>query len=288
MKRKILLPALTVALAFLTGMATAQISMPMPSPAGSVSSTVGLTDVTIDYFRPGVKGRKIFGEGADYLQPYGQIWRTGANNGTVLTLSSDAEIGGQMVKKGEYLVFTIPGKNEWRFMLYSDLSIGGNTAAYNKDNEVINVGVAPKALSSSVERLTFQITDISDDNTTANIMMAWENTALYVPVKVNFDDIVMADIKAKTQVNPNNYIAAANYYLTTGKDLDQALEWINMGLESNPNAFWNIHVKAQILAALGKKEEAIATANESMAKAKASGNDFGYVKRNQDLIDSLK
>ncbi len=269
------------------GFVQAQINIPAPSPAGSVSSTVGLTDITIDYFRPGVKGRMIFGEGSDYLQPFGTLWRTGANNGTVLKLSTDVTIAGQKVSAGEYLIFTIPGKDTWRFMLYDDLSIGGNTAAYDADHEVLNVELAPYKTSKLIERLTFQITDISADNTSAMIHMAWENTALDVPVTVDFDEIVMADIASKTQVNPNNYVAAANYYYATDRDLEQALEWIDKGIEANPNAFWNIHLKAQILAKLGRKEEAIATATKSMETAKASGNDFGYVKRNQDLIDSL-
>jgi len=281
------LKLITLLLMITLGFAHAQINMPMPSPSGSVSSTVGLTEITIDYFRPGVKGRQIFGAGSDYLQPYGTLWRTGANNGTVLTLGSEAQIGGQRVAAGEYLIFTIPGANEWQFMLYEDLSIGGNTAAYDKSKEVLNISVKPMKTAGLVERLTFQITDISEDNTSANIEMSWENTAIQIPVTVDFDEMVMAEIKAKTQVNPNNYIAAANYYYNTDRDLDQALEWINKGLEANPNAFWNIHVKAQILAKMGKKNEAIAAANESMEKAKASGNDFGYVKRNQDLINSL-
>ncbi len=288
MKRKLLINCLSIALMVAFSTANAQINMPQPSPAGSVSTTVGLTDITIDYSRPGVKGRKIFGEGSDFLQPYGQIWRTGANNGTFLTLSTDAMIAGQSVPAGKYLIFTVPGADEWRFMLYNDLSIGGNTAAYNKDNEVLNVAVKPNKLSNTVQSLTFQIHDISADNTEANIMMAWENVSLRIPVKVNFDEVVMAEIKAKTQVDPNIYIQAANYYYSTGRDLDQALAWIDKGLEANPNAFWNIHVKAQILAKMGKKKEAIETANESIAKAKASGNDFGYVKRNEDLIASLK
>ena len=270
------------------GFVQAQINIPAPSPSGSVSSTVGLTNITIDYFRPGVKGRKIFGEGSDYLQPYGTLWRTGANTGTVLKLSTDATIAGTKVPAGEYLIFTIPGAETWRFMLYDDLSIGGNTAAYNTEHEVLNVELAPKKTSKLIERLTFQITDISADNTSAMIHMAWENTALDVPVTVDFDEIVMADIASKTHVNPNNYVAAANYYYATDRDLEQALEWINKGIEADPNAFWNIHLKAQILAKMGRKEEAIAAATTSMETAKASGNDFGYVKRNQELIDSLK
>src|SRR5690606_34817075 len=108
----------------------AQITIPAASPAGSVYSKVGLTDSTIDYSRPKVKGRKIFGEGSDFLQPYGQLWRAGANAGTFLTLSTDANIGGTDVKAGKYLIFATPGKTEWTVTLYSDLSLGGNVGGY--------------------------------------------------------------------------------------------------------------------------------------------------------------
>ncbi|MTI19937.1 DUF2911 domain-containing protein [Fulvivirga sp. RKSG066] len=271
--------------------AQAQIVTPQPSPSGSVSSKVGLTDVTVDYYRPKVKGRQIFGAGDDYLQPYGQTWRTGANQGSVLTLSTDAMIAGKEVKAGEYLIFTVPGENEWSFMLYSDLSIGGNVAAYKKENEVLSTTVKPTKLGRSIETLTFLISDISEDNTSANIEMMWDDVSIKVPMKVNFDQQVMADISAKTKVNPANYVQAANYYYATGKDMEQALEWINMYLanENTKNQFWNIHLKAQILAKMGKKKEAIETAKRSIEVAKANeGGDFGYVKRNEELIASLK
>lgn len=271
--------------------ATAQINTPAASPAGSVSSTIGLTDVTIDYFRPKKKGRMIFGSGDQFLEQYGNIWRTGANSGSKLTLSTDVKIGGQDVKAGEYLIFTKPGADEWRFMLYSDISLGGNVNGYDAANEVLNIAVKPMKLSNAVETLTFNISDISEDNMSANIHFAWDNAAFKVPVMVDFDATVMSDIASKTQVNPQNYVAAANYYLDNGKDLNKALEWMNMYLAVGDNAqqFWQVHTKARILAKMGKKKEAIATANDSLAKAKASDRgDFGYIKRNEDLIASLK
>ena len=292
MKNK-LLTLLTLTLAFCVSSlnSMAQISTPRPSPAGSVMSTVGLTDVTIDYFRPKVKGRKIFGEGDAFLQPYGQTWRTGANSGSKLTLSTDATIGGQTVKAGKYLIFTVPGKDEWSFMLYSDVSIGGNIAGYDKSKEVLNVKVKPTMLSTPVETMTFNIADISDDNTMAAIELTWADVSIKVPMTVNFDDEVMAQIKKYTQVDPDNYADAADYYFNNGKDLEQALKWMNMYLAvgDNNKQFWNVHTKAKILAKMGKIKEAKAAAEESMAKAKASPQgDFGYIKMNEELIKSLK
>lgn len=271
--------------------AIAQIETPMPSPAGSVYTQVGLTDITIDYYRPKMKGRKIFGEGPGYLQPYSQLWRAGANSGTRLTLSTDAKIGGKEVKAGEYLIYLTPGADSFIFMLYSDLTLGGNVGGYDKAKEVLSTTAQITPLTEPVETLTYQITDLSEDNTSANIQMQWENVSIKIPVKVDFDELVMDQIKANTKVDPQNYIAAANYYYAADKDLNQALKWVNTYLAEteNNNQFWNVHLKAQILAKMGKKKEAIAAAQESLKIAKNSPNgDFGYVKRNEDLIGSLK
>ena len=233
----------------------AQITIPAPSPAGSVYSKVGLTDVTIDYSRPKVKGRKIFGEGSDFLQPYGQLWRAGANAGTFLTLNTDANVGGTDVKAGKYLVFVTPGKTDWKVMLYSDLSLGGNVGGYDQANEVMSTTVKATTLTLPVEALTYNISDISEDNTSANIELTWANVSVKVPIKVSFDDKIMADIEANTKVNPANYVAAANYYLNAGKDLNQALKWMNMYLAVGDNGkqFWNVHTKAKIEGMLERK-----------------------------------
>lgn len=270
---------------------SAQIETPIPSPAGSVSSRVGLTDVEINYFRPSLKGREVFGEGDKYLQPYGQLWRAGANSGSVLKISTDITIDGKKVPAGEYLIYLTPGKSEWKFMLYSDLSLGGNVGGYDEANEVLEVMVKPVSLNRKVESLTYLISDIAADSKSAAIEMQWENTSVKIPFSVDFDAIVMAQIKEFTQVNPRNLLAAANYYYTTDKDLDQALTWVNEYLSTgdNSNQFWNIHLKAKILAKMGNKKEAIATAKESIELAKKSPQgDFGYIKRNEDLIASLK
>jgi tetratricopeptide (TPR) repeat protein len=269
----------------------AQILSPQPSSAGSVSSTVGLTDVKIDYFRPKMKGRKIFGEGKDYLQPYGQLWRAGANSGSKITLSTDVEIAGKKVAAGEYLIFATPGASEWSFMLYSDISLGGNVGGYDKAKEVMMATVKSTKLSTPVENLTYNITDISENSTSANIELTWADVSVKVPMTVSFDEAVMASIEKNTQVNAGNYPAAANYYLNSGKDLNKALEWMNtyLAIGKNSEQFWQIHTKAKILAKMGNKKEAIATAKESLEKAKASDRgDFGYIKLNEDFIAGLK
>lgn len=289
MRKKLLMIGL-VALLTTFQAVKAQIATPQPSAKAKTETTVGLTDISISYYRPSVKGRAIFGEGNDYLQPYGQLWRAGANSGTVLSLSTDAKIAGKDVKAGDYLIFMTPGKDQWEFKLYSDLSIGGNVGGYNMENEVFSAKVTPKKLSEPVETLTYQISDLNAESTKANIHFMWENQSVKVPVEVSYDDIVMAQIEKNTKVNPSNLIAAANYYYNTGKDLNQALDWVNTYLAAGNNnkQFWNVHLKAQILAKLGKNKEAKQAAEQSIELAKANeGGDFGYVKRNQALIASL-
>ena len=287
MKNKLILFILILASA---NVATAQITMPAASPAGKVYSKVGLTDVEINYFRPKMKGRQIFGSGDNFLVPYGQMWRTGANQGTILTTSDDLMIGGQTLPAGEYMLLTIPAADSWDVIFYNDKSIGGNVGNYKKEDEQMRAKGKVSKLTEAVEVLTFNISDISDDNTTAAIELAWENTSVKVEIKTDFDKVVMEQITKSTTVDPNNYAAAANYFFMTERDLDQAIEWMNKYLEANPKSFWNIHTKAQMLAKKGDKKSikaAIAAAEESIEIAKAAGNDFGYIKRNEDLIAEL-
>ncbi|MGC1242941.1 MAG: DUF2911 domain-containing protein [Chryseosolibacter sp.] len=277
---------LIVGMAVMFMAADAQIQTPAASPAGSVSSTIGLTDVKIEYFRPRLKGRKIFGE-KDVMYPYGTIWRTGANSGTKISFSDDVKVENISVPKGEYLIFTWPGANEWTVALYKDISIGGNTGKYEASNEAAKFKVKTKKLAEKVETFTISIDDISADNKTAKVTLAWENTAVPFSVAVDYDAKVMKSIEANTKVNPGNYFQAASYYLETGRDLNKALEWMNIAIESNPDAFWMLHQKAKIQKALGDKKGAIATATASLNSAKAANN-RDYQTMNEDLIKSLK
>lgn len=279
---------LTLLLLVVFAAAEAQIQTPAASPAASVSTTVGLTDVKINYARPKMKGRKIFGEGGDFLVPYGQLWRTGANAGTVISFGDEVTVGGKSLKKGDYLLLTIPGADEWTVILYSDPSMGGNTAAYDQSKDAVRLTAKPAKLADRVETFTVNIADISDDNTKANIEVAWENTSVKFGITVDYDSKVMKSIEAGTRVSPGNYIAAANYYFENGKDLKKALEWITIGIETgNRDAFWNIHTKAKIQHALGDYAGALATAQQSRDKAKAAPSDFGYVKLNEDLMAKI-
>jgi hypothetical protein len=275
-----------VALACFSLITYAQVLAPSASPAGSVSTTVGLTTVKVDYSRPRVKGRKIFGADAGVLLPYGQIWRTGANSGTRISFSDDVKIEGIAVPAGEYLIFSWPGATEWTVSLYKDLSLGGNTAKYDKANEAANFKVKPEKLTEKVETFTINIGDISDDSKNAKVQLAWENTSVKFGIAVDFDSKVMESIKENTQVDPGNYFSAAVYYLENGKDLKQALEWVNKAAAADP-AFYILYQKARIQKALGDKTGAMTTSTASLEASKKAGNK-DYQKMNEDLMKTLK
>src|SRR6187549_3708881 len=157
-------PFLFVLLAFICAFADAQIQTPSPSPAGSVSTTVGLTEIKISYSRPRARGRKIFGTEPTVVVPYGAIWRTGANTGTRISFSDTVKVSGITVPKGEYLIFTWPGAEEWTISLYKDVSLGGSTDGYDKSKEAANFKVKSEKLADKVETLTINIGDISADS----------------------------------------------------------------------------------------------------------------------------
>lgn len=281
---------LIVSLAILTFVAEAQIQTPQASPPGSVSTTVGLTDVKIDYFRPRVKGRKIFTNDASALVPYGKIWRTGANSGTKITFSTDVKVEGTAVPKGEYLILTWPGADEWTVSLYKDVSLGGNTDGYDASKDAVKFKVKPQKLSDKVETLTFNIGDISDDSKTAKVQIAWENTSVKFSMSVDYDAQVMKSIEtatASSNADPNTLFQAAVYYLENGKDLKKAKEWVTKAADANPNAFWVLHQKAKIEKALGDKAAATTSANASLKAAK-DANNRDYQVMNEELLKSLK
>lgn len=262
----------------------AQLKTPKPSPTATLIQEVGLTDVSITYSRPGVKGRTIFGD----LVPFGEIWRTGANKATSITFSTDAKIGGKEVKAGSYSIFTIPGKEEWTIIINSETELWG-TGKYSKDQDVARFTVKPETTKEKTESFTIEFSNF--DNGDAVINLSWENTRVSFPFATAVTEMVENQIKEMLVDGPsaNTYYNAARFYLENDKDLEQALKWINIAIVKRPEAFWMTHQKAKILGKLGKTKEAIATAEKSMKMASENEDgDYGYVANNEKLIAELK
>lgn len=280
--KKITLALALVAGAFIST-ALSQISAPQPSPTAKISQKVGLTDVEINYSRPGMKGRKIFGD----LVPFGEIWRTGANSSSKITVSDNVKIGGQDVPAGTYALYTIPGKEEWTVIIHKYLENWG-AGGYDISQDLCRFKVKPTMMKETYETFTIDFSNLT--YSAGTIDLKWENTKVSFQIETPADAMVEKQIKETLVDGPSagSYASAATFYLEKGKELDQALTWINTAIEKRPEAFWYVHTKAKILAKQGKKKEAIETATKSMEMAKANkGGDFGYVANNQKLIDEL-
>jgi hypothetical protein len=256
----------------------AQITTPAPSPACTTEQKVGLTDVKIEYSRPGAKGRTIFGD----LVPYGQMWRTGANASAKISFSTDVMINDQDVPKGTYALYTIPGETNWTIILYKDLSHWGVPQEWKAEDEAVRFDVPANNEADMVENFHIYVDGLT--NSGGNIVLAWENTQVHFGVAVPTDKAVMASIE-KTMAGPSDrdYYLAASYYQEEGKDLNKALSWVDMALQKGGDKFWVLRRKALIQADLKDYKGAIATAKKSIEEAKKAGN-MDYVKSNEASI----
>lgn len=258
----------------------AQLKTPAPSPAQTVKQEFGLSNVELSYSRPGVKGRKIFGD----LVPYGKVWRTGANGATTLTFGDEVTIGGTKIPAGKYGLLTIPNKKNWTVIISKQTDVT-NPAAYKEESDLVRFSAPVLKVKDANE--TFAITFEDVKPTSMNLRISWADQAVEVPITTDIDSKVMASISEAMKSDKPPYFQAAMYYMDNGKDLNQAIEWFNKAAEENPNAFWVQHQRANCFAKLGKKEEAIKAATRSRELAVEAKNQ-DYVKLNDDLLARLK
>ncbi len=258
----------------------AQIQTPAPSPACKLQQTVGLTEVTVEYSRPGVKGRTIFAP--DGLVPFGKMWRTGANKNTVITFSDDVKVEGHELKAGAYALYTIPAADNWTIIFYTDTDNWGLPQAYDNGKEAARLVVKPKE-HCFTETFTINIDKLRNES--AEIQLIWERTLVPIKLEVDVDSKVMADIeRVMSGPTRSDYYAAASYYYDTGRDLNQALKWVRKANEMDPR-YWQYRLEAQILAKLRRYDEAIQAAKKSAELAQEAGNE-NYVRMNQKDIEA--
>jgi len=265
-----------IALLFTVFSATAQ-DLPQPSPYADVLQTIGLTDVKIEYSRPGVKDREIFGG----LLDYDKVWRTGANAATKITLSTDANIGGTDVKAGTYSIFSMPGEDMWKVMINSD--IDASEGSYSADKNVAVIEVKPME-NEMTETMTFTFANVKENM--ADLTFEWAEVKWMIPVKTSVDELAMENIKSKINEIENAYgvyNTSARYYLEHDQDLTQALAWSKKSVEISAK-FWNVHTLSKIQHAMGNNKEAIATAKRSLKLAEEA-NYAPYIKMNKENIE---
>jgi len=231
-----------------------QLKTPRPSPDATVIQYVGVTEVKIDYSSPGVKGRKIWGE----LVPFGEIWRTGANEATTITFSDVVKVNGNELPAGTYGLHTIPSENEWEFIFSKDTKVDGSSN-FNKDNEVLRIKAKPEE-HHFMERMTFLFTDVTDISASVNLL--WDKLNVSFNIETNTQELFLS--KAREQLSWSPTFQAAQYCLTNNTNLEEAYKWIEASCLIN-EVYWNTRVKAQIQNKLDMKNESIATMEKAIA-----------------------
>jgi DUF2911 family protein len=279
--KKVLLTLTALAVLAVFQTATAQIKTPAPSPSCKMTQTAGLTDITVEYSRPGVKGRTIFGG----LVPFGETWRTGANRNTVITFSENVKVGGKELKKGAYALYTVPNATEWDIIFYTDSNNGGLPSEWDASKEAVRFKAPVQTLTFSVESFVIDVGSLSDNS--CAIALIWDKTLVEFEVGLNTDEVVNAAIK-KTMAGPgaNDYFAAGRYYMDSGKDMKQAHEWLHKANELNPR-FWTLRQEALCLAKMDNYPEAIKVAEKSKQMATEAGNK-DYERMNTESIAEWK
>jgi len=271
---------LLLCIGVLTFSVNAQITTPQPSPTSKLEQKVGLTDVTIEYSRPSMKGRAIFGD----LVPFDAMWRFGANKNTTITFRDDVSVGGQDLKAGSYAIFAKPSSESWEIYFYSDTENWGTPGKWDDSKVAAKVTAKVSPLAFDVQTFTLDINNLTNSGATLDII--WEKSYLGVPFTVPTDKAVQASID-KTMNGPGagDFYSAAVYYLQEGKDIAKAQKWIDKAVELTKDQprFWYLRQQSLIHAKAGNVKGAIEAAKKSLAGAEAAGN-ADYVKMNKESL----
>ena len=254
--------------------------IPQPSTLQTIQQDFGLGQITVAYSRPNVKGRKIFGE----TEPYGLVWRTGANAATKITLTDTIMIEKHQVIPGEYALFTIPGDKEWTVILNQTSKQWG---AYNYDStkDVLRFKVRPGRLDKTLETFTIQFANAFVEH--CELQLLWENTLITLHLETDVDARVMANIDELMKAEKKPYYSASIYYYNHDKDMNKALAWINEADKNSPSAYNIKYWKAKIQLKMGDKTGAIASANEGLKLAAAEPN-AEYIRLNKEVLAEAK
>lgn len=230
-----------------------QLVAPRPSPGASVTQTIGLTEVTIRYSRPGVKERKIWGE----LVPYGEVWRSGANENTTIMFSTAVKVEGKELPAGTYGIQTIPTEKEWTLILSKDADAWG-AYSYKPENDALRATVTPTVHEHVKERLEYYFDDITDNS--AIVKLRWEK--LTVPFKIEVDTV--GQVAAKQRWQP--LYQGALWCVDNGCEAN-AEKWLGASIALDAN-FFNLRSQASLYAKQGRTKDAIAAGERAIAAAK--------------------
>ena len=269
-------------LLFTVNLSFSQINTPRVSPASEVEQMVGLTEIEIEYSRPSMRGREVFGN----LVPFGKVWRTGADNSTKISFDTDVIISGKTIQSGTYSIFSIPNKESWEIILYSDVELWGVPRDWSENKIVFSSMFDVKKLkkSNTVETFTISFNDLTNND--VNMSISWENTSVDIKIEVPTRSMVESDINKVLSDNPksSDYYAAAVFYRQENINLDKALEWMNKAIEMNESPrFWQYRQQSLIMAANDKFADAVDAAKKSLNLAIEADNQ-DYIKMNRESI----
>lgn len=278
---KKLIPTLFV-IAGMCFTANAQVKMPAPSPTQTLKQDFGLSSIELTYSRPSLKGRKILGQ----QDPWGKVWRTGANAATRIRFNDPVTIGGKLVDSGTYVLYTVPREKEaWDVIINKGLNNWG-TDGYKESEDVHRFTVSPtKIKKMKVETFTMQFENIKPESCDLNIM--WDNWSLSFPITVNIKDKIRSQIETALATDKKPYWQAANFYYDWDKDYTKALDNVNKAIEGNAQGFWMYLLKGKILQSMGRTDEAKTAAQKTVELATTAKND-AYIKQGNDLLKELK
>lgn len=276
--------ALTILFLLVSSLAFTQLDHPKASPAATVTQKIGFITITVEYSRPAVRGRKIFGD----LVPYGRIWRVGANESTKITFDSDVKIMGDTLSRGTYALYAFPEKGEWQIVFHKNISHWGDgRKKYNPDEDALRIRIKPQKTESFQENLLIAFDSISHEN--ATLILHWASTEVRTHISVDTHEIMEQQIEERLshQGEPQTYYEAARYYVEQNMKYDLALSYLNKAIELGGDTYYYHRVKSLAEAQLGDYKAAIKSAKKSLELAQEQDKDE-FVRMNQKNINIWK
>ena len=265
---------------FIINTLQAQVRLPSPSPSQTIKQAFGLGNIELSYTRSGAKGRRVFGD----LVAYGKLWNTSANTPAKLFFSEPVEIFGKKIDSGKYVLYTIPGEENWDIIINKGIG-NKNTEDYKESMDVIRFKVAPIHTKEKAEQLSFQFTDVQP--TSCELQLHWEKKLIIIPITTNLNEKIRGQIEATMLTDKKPYWEAAQFFYEYDRNLSKALENANKATDAYPKAYWIYLYKANIQKEMGFTKEAMESSQLSLELAKQAKN-MDYVKMNEQLQKELK
>lgn len=258
--------------------------VPATNSHATIQQRVAATDIRVEYNRPNMKGRKIFGE----LVPFEKVWRTGSDASTKIYFSTPVSLNGQALDSGRYELFTIPDKTEWMIILQSNHSQWGSYG-YKPDNDALRITAKPEVLNRQLETFTIGFDHITSNS--AELVISWEKTRVPIKITIDLSKTVVPQLETSLQNDERKqYFRAAMFYYENDIDINRAAELMGLAVKENPNHLGMLYRQALILEKKGDKKGAIEASEKSLRLAQSAGEELKaeYIKLNTALLQRLK